>query len=501
MKKIFLYLTCLLASISSSYAQNIGIGTTTPNSSAVLDLQSNNKGMLVPRIALTSANTASPVTAPADALLIYNTATAGSGINAVIPGFYYWSVSANRWSPISPTVSTENLGFGSWGDCSGSGVSEYYPVGDDNGYYGSGFGASVSISGNYAIIGDNYDGDNGSASFYQFNGTNWVFMQKVTDATGDFFDWFGASVSISGNYAIVGAVYDDNGATLNQGSASIFQYNGTNWVLMQKIVPAGGTNDYFGVSVSISGNYAVVGRYGADLGNGPSQGAVHIYQYNGSSWVLMQQIIDATGAAGDSFGGSVSISGNYVVIGSASDDVGANANQGSASIFRYNGASWVLMQKITDATGAADDRFGSSLAISGTYVIVGAYNDDVGTNIDQGSASIYRYNGTNWILMQKITDPTGSADDIFGFSVCISGNYAIIGTIRDDIGTNSNQGSANIYVRVGAGWQKLQYLVDPGGNYNEQFGYPVGVDGISKRFLIGSSGPVNAGKVVFGKIN
>ncbi|HMI79443.1 MAG TPA: hypothetical protein VK484_11665 [Ferruginibacter sp.] len=499
MKKIFLlYLTCLLASISHSYSQNIGIGTTTPNSSAMLDVQSTNKGMLVPRIALTSANAASPVTSPADALLIYNTATAGSGINAVIPGFYYWSVSANRWSPISPTVSTVNPGYGSWADCSGNSVSEYHPFADENSYS---FGVSVSISGNYAIIGDNKDGDKGSASFYQFNGTNWVFMQKVTDATGDFGDWFGVSVSISGNYAIVGAVYDDNGATSNQGSASIFQYNGTNWVLMQKIVPAGGTNDYFGVSVSISGNYAAVGRYGADLGNGPFQGAVHIYQYNGSSWASMQQITDATGAAGDSFGDDVSISGNYVIVGASLDDFGVNANQGSASIFQYNGSNWVLMQKITDATGTANDWFGASVSISGNYAIIGAMNDDVGVNADQGSANIYRYTGTTWELMQKITDPNGSADDLLGYDVFISGNYIIMGCFRDDIGSNSNQGSATIYVRVGAAWQKLQNLVDPGGSENEQFGLRSAIDGTSKRFLITGNGPLNRGKVVFGKIN
>ena len=98
MNKFLLVISVLLCSLS--YSQNVGVGTTTPNASAALDINSANKGMLVPRIALTAANVASPVSTPADALLIYNTATAGTQGNAVSPGFYYWNAAAERWSGI-----------------------------------------------------------------------------------------------------------------------------------------------------------------------------------------------------------------------------------------------------------------------------------------------------------------------------------------------------------------------------------------------------------------
>ena len=98
MNKQLLFLLPCIMFVMNIYAQNVGIGTTSPNSSAMLDVQSTNKGMLVPRIALTAANAATPVTTPADALLVYNTATAGTGINTIVPGFYYWNASANRWN-------------------------------------------------------------------------------------------------------------------------------------------------------------------------------------------------------------------------------------------------------------------------------------------------------------------------------------------------------------------------------------------------------------------
>jgi hypothetical protein len=238
------------------------------------------------------------------------------------------------------------------------------------------------------------------------------------------------------------------------------------------------------------------------VGANTDQGSVSIYQYNGSNWIQAAPITDALGGAGDQFGVSVSIAGSYAIVGGFSDDVGANLNQGSVSIYQYNGSFWVLMQKITDATGAANDSFGISVSISGNYAIVGANSDVVGSNVFQGSASIYQYDGSNWILMQKITDGFGATSDDFGRSVCISGNYAIVGADGDDVGINTNQGSATIYQRIGSGWKKLQYVTDPGGSTNDNFGFSASVDGITKRFLTGAYGFANnTGSAVFGKIN
>jgi hypothetical protein len=483
---------------------NVGMGTSTPHSSAALEVKSTDKGVLVPRIALTGANVAAPVTSPADALLIYNTATAGSGTNAVEPGFYYWNVASSCWYAMSQNSSTESLGFGSWGGCSANNVSEYNPVADENGETQDYFGTSVSISGNFAIVGTMLDeetfGGQGSASFYHFNGTEWVFQQKITDVPAEFGANFGNSVCISGTYAIVGALND---GAVNVGSASIYEYNGTNWVLMQKITDASPNfNAFFGVSVSISGNYAIVGAYGDDVGPGSTTGSASIYEYNGTNWVLMEQIVDATGGPDDWFGSSVSISDDRAIVGAYKDDDGSSTDEGSASIYQYNGTNWVLMQKLTDNLGVVGAFFGKAVSLSGNYAIIGAYGEDVGGNFDQGSASFFTFNGTNWVFKQKIVDPDGNPNDNFGYSVSISDNLAIVGILADDVASNPNQGSTTIFQRVGTGWQKLQYLTDPGGSTQDLFGASVAIDNSNKRFAVGAVGAFSlAGKVVFGKMN
>lgn len=482
MKPLFLYVICFLLH-ASGFSQNVGIGTTNPVEK--LHVAGNIK-----------VDTAKP-----NALKLVTNAGVGKILTSDAAGNAIWQN--------NNSVAAGNVGFGVWGDCATNGnISDYQPVADATGAGVDRFGVSTSISGNYAFVGAYLDdiganADQGSVSIYQYNGSSWVFMNKITDPTGEAGDQFGVSLSISGNYAVVGALGDNVGVNANQGSVTIYRYNGTNWVFMQQLIdPTGAAGDNFGFSVSISGNYIIVGASGDAIGSNASQGSASIFQYNGTSWVFMQQLIDATGSATDVFGYSVSISGNYAIVGAPLDDVGLNLEQGSASIYKYDGSTWVLMQKLTDATGAGDDLFGTSVSISGDYAIVGAASDNIGSNSAQGSASAYRYDGSSWVLMQKLTDANGGPGDNFGYSVSISGNYVIVGAYFDDVGSQLDQGSASIYLRMGLGWQKLQYVTDPGGNPNDYLGSAIAFDSITKQFLIGVYGYANnSGKVVFGKVN
>lgn len=410
------------------------------------------------------------------------------------------------WQNNNSSNPSGNTGFGVWGDCATNGnISGYNPVTDADGSNFDLFGWSVSVSGNYAIVGARDDdpaadvfSKHGSATIYQYSGNGWLPSQKITDTAADRFDFFGSAVSISGNYAFVGIPGDDTA----KGSVNVYEKTGTSWVLMQKITAANGDAfDNFGISVCVDINYAIIGAYSDDIGTNANQGSANIYKYNGSRWVLMQKLTDATGAAGDNFGTSVSISGNYAIVGSSNDDVGANTDQGSVSIYRYDGSSWVLLQKLTDAAGDALDNFGNSVSISGNNLIVGAFADDVGSNSRQGSANIYQHKNNRWELVQKLTDAAGLPNDNFGSSVSISGDYAMVGTYPGSIPT-SNRGSAAIYLRVGNAWGKLQNITDPMGNNSDAFGHAVAIDSSAKRFLIGAVNYANgSGKAVFGKVN
>lgn len=477
--KVLVLFTCLVS--QQMHAQNVGIGTLTPVEK--LHVAGNIK-----------TDTVKP-----NAIKLTPNAGAGKLLTSDATGNASWQ---------NGNAAPGSVGFGTWGDCSSNNISEYNPVADVNGLDGDHFGQAVAISGSFAIIGayQSAVGTNnfqGSASIYQYDGTNWVFMQKLTDATGAANDYFGYAVSISGNYAVVGAYVDDVGANINQGSASIYQYNGSSWVLMQKITDAtGAANDYYGFAVAISGNYVIIGSLLDDIGANSDQGSAIIYQYNGSSWVLMQKITDASGIAGDQFGNSVSISGTRAVVGAAEDDVGGNNSQGSASIYQYSGSNWTLMQKLTDANGAAGDLFGTSVSISGANLIIGAIYSDASGAFNAGAASIYEFARGVWGLRQKLIDPASTPNTFFGCSVSISGNYALIGAYFTNTGPVTDIGHCILYIRVGSGWQKHQYITDPGGSSGDFMGTATGIDGATKQFVIGSPGFINqTGKAIFGKIN
>lgn len=508
MKKIIFLLLVVFHLSKLSFSQSVGVGTTSPDNSAILDVQSTSKGMLVPRIALTAANAASPVTSPADALLIYNTASAGSGINAVAPGFYHWQSSISRWVAISSaTTSNNTAGFGGWGDCSVQNVSGYNPVVASDGADGDNFGSSVSISGNFAIIGahndNNLNGTSnvGSAYIFFFNGVSWVQQQKIAASDGAANDNFGISVSMFGNFAVVGAASDDIGIYTDQGSAYIFFYNGSSWVQTQKLAHAsGGSGDRFGFSTCIKGNSLIIGAWGDDVGANTQQGSADIFIYNGSTWVLQGQVTASDGLTDDFFGFSVTIDGNWAIIGAPYDDIGANANQGSVYVFKYNGSTWGYWQKVTRPVfGAADYNFGYSVSMSATYCIIG--EPDYGST-QAGAVHVLTYNNVTWTYLQDISIPGISPGPSYaGRSVFISGDYFITGALGVDVNGVNDAGKLFIYKNFSGYWRLYEDFADPAAGWIDGIGGVVAMDNV--RFVTGAQyAPVSnqRGFALFGKI-
>jgi hypothetical protein len=345
------------------------------------------------------------------------------------------------------------------------------------------FGYSVAISGDTAIVGAALDDigpntDQGSAYVFIKSGTTWTQQQKLTASDGAAIDFFGYSVAISGDTAIVGAVLDAIGANTSQGSVYIFVRSGSTWTQQQQLTASDGSaGDDFGRSVAISGDTAIVGAALDDIGPIPNQGSTYVFVRNGTSWTQQQQLIASDGTAGDVFGISVAISGDTAIVGAYTDDVGAIANQGSAYVFVRSGSAWTQQQQLTASDGAEDDRFGNSVAISGDTAIIGSFQDDVGANANQGSAYVFIKSGTTWTLQQKLTASDGAASDLFGFSVVISGETAIVGARFGDVGANINQGSAFVFVRSGVSWTLQQKLTASDSAPGDQFGFSVAISG------------------------
>ena len=349
------------------------------------------------------------------------------------------------------------------------------------------FGTSASISGNYAIVGAPWE------DAYQANEAGVAYIFDVTtgtklytlynpDANGN--DVFGTSVSISGNYAIVGAPSAVVEGERFSGKAYIYDVT-TGTLLHTLNNPNGyGTNyfDRFGYSVAISGNYAIVGAYSEDDAGGLGSGKAYIFNVTTGALLHTLDNPNAVGTSVDDwFGFSVAISGDYAIVGALLEhgvDTGTD-RVGKAYIF--NVTTGALLYTLDNPDAAADDydNFGYSVAISGNYAIVGAYHTDDAGGVSSGKA--YIYNVTTGALVHTLDNPNAygtSAGDQFGWSVAISDNYAIVSGVAEDDAGGVSSGKAYIYnVTTGALVHTLDNPNPAGAPTDDRFGSSLAMSG------------------------
>ncbi len=313
------------------------------------------------------------------------------------------------------------------------------------------FGWSVAISGDTAVIGAYNDdigsnGDQGSAYVFVRSGSTWSQQGKLTSSNGATNDWFGYSVGVSGDLAVIGAPLNDANFLSNQGSAYIFVRNGSSWSQEAQLNASDAAgNDNYGYAVALSGTTALIGSPAHSVSGNSYQGAAYTFVRSGTSWSQQQQLIASNGLSNDQFGFSVALNGNTAIIGAPQDDVGANSEQGSAYIFVRSDTTWSQQQQLMASNGASADQFGYAVAISNEMTVVGAPNDDVNANPDQGSAYVFTRTGTAWSQQQQLLASNGAAYDNLGWAVAISGYTIVAGAPSDDVGSNTDQGSAYLF--------------------------------------------------------
>jgi len=340
------------------------------------------------------------------------------------------------------------------------------------------FGYSVSIDGDYALIGAVEDDDNGdysgSAYIFKRNGTVWNEQSKLIPSDGEACEVFGVSVSIDGNYAIIGAPHDNHNGYYS-GSAYIFKRNGTVWNEQSKLFPSDAKKDQqFGCSVSIDGDYAIIGALG-DKNYGEYSGSAYIFKRNGEVWKEQSKLLPLDGGQFQVFGNSVSINGDCAIIGAPGDNDNGYCS-GSAYIFKRNGTVWTKQSKLVPSNGEPYEHFGlGSISINGNYTIIGARgNDDNGYR--SGSAYIFKQDGNNWTQQVKLFPSNKENIQYFGTSVSIDGDYAIIGA-DGDTDNGKNAGSAYVFKFDGTTWSKHAKLLAPDGIKGDFFGCSVDIDG------------------------
>ena len=305
---------------------------------------------------------------------------------------------------------------------------------------------------------------------------------KLVPSQGGEYEHFGTSISADGVYVIVGApapLPAEKG-----GSAFVYKREGQTLVEQARLVKPGGEEmDLFGRSVAISGDYAVVGVPGHDIGRGIDNGAAFVYRRDGENWARQAMLVAGDPGGGDEFGYSVGIDGDYIIVGAQHGDV-----NGCAYVFMRNGEEWAQQAKLSGGGGPHADRFGYSVAIDGPYAIVGDPED---VQNGAGSAYVFVRDGTSWSPQARLSSADGEPMDMFGAAVAIDGNRAVVGAPEQDCKEpfSAEAGVGHIFGRDGTGWTEVAAL---------RAAEPEDIDIPS--FYAGASVSISGNRVVLGAI-
>jgi uncharacterized protein (DUF2345 family) len=271
-------------------------------------------------------------------------------------------------------------------------------------------------------------------------------------------DQFGASVSISGNTVVVGARAKNS----STGAAYVFVSNGDTWSQQAELTASDGApGDAFGISVSVSGDIAVVGAYTKNS----SAGAAYVFVRSGTTWSQQAELAPADLASGDEFGASVGVSGDTVVVSSA----GSNNFSGAAYVFVQSGTTWTQQAKLTAQDASETGFFGFPVCINGNTIAVGS----PGKNSYTGAAYVFTLSGSTWTQQAEIKASDAEPSDSFGSSISLSGDTILVGSVQ----SNSYTGAAYVFVRANDSWTQQAEFDASDSVEGDEFGSSIGTNG------------------------
>ena len=353
-------------------------------------------------------------------------------------------------------------------------------IASDGGPYDD-FGYSVAVDGDTALIGARVSGDGGFAVrtglAYVFTRTAgvWTEQAKLTasNVVSDFF--FGLSVAVEGDTALIGACGRDTC------SAYVFTRSAGVWKEQAKLTASDGSrDDDFGLSVAIDGDIALIGAH-YDDDNGDDSGSVYVFTRSAGIWTEQAKLTASDAAPFDNFGEGVALDGETALIGATGDDDNGSRS-GSVYVFTHSAGVWKEQAKLTTSDGSRDDDLGRSVALDGDTALLGVQFDD-DNGISSGSAYVFTRRAGVWAQQAKITQNDAVRLAGFGKSVALDGDTALIGASDGNIFTGNND-SAYIFTRNAGAWTQQAKLNASDSIGDKLFGGSVALDGDTA--LVGS---------------
>lgn len=345
------------------------------------------------------------------------------------------------------------------------------------------FGRDVAVDGDTIVVGapgDDENGDrSGAAYVFVFQAGEWVQQTKLLAPDGEALDQFGERVAISGDTLLVGARGADE-AGHDTGAAYVFVRESGAWVVQAKLTaPTPIPDQWFG-RVAVDGDIAAIGAPGGGGTYDDSPG-VYMFEREGDSWNFVQLLEE--GEPTSYLGGSVALQGDQVVTGAERDFVNGPGS-GSAYIFARGDGNWIRRAYIYPEDGFGADRFGRDVDIDGDIVLSTSPNH----RLDQGGAGaayIFTREARGWTETAMLTAFDAADGDSFGTSGALEGEVVLIGASEvDDLGVDS--GAAYLIAKVDGEWFSQDKIYAAGGAAGDRFGRSIDLDGTIA--VIGATG-------------
>ena len=299
-----------------------------------------------------------------------------------------------------------------------------------------------------------------------------VQQAELSDPAATAGDWFGCSVALSGNTALVGAENATVAGKSGAGAAYIYTRSGGSWSQQAELRdPQAAAIDEFGYQVALSGTTALVGVPYKSVAGKSGAGAAYVFTRSGTSWSQQAELKASNAAANDNFGSSVALSGDTALVGASFKSVAGKQYAGVAYVFTRSGTSWSQQAELKASNAAANDNFGSSVALSGDTALVGAYAKTVAGKHSAGAVFVFARSGTSWSQQAELSDPKASAGEWFGSSLALSGETALVGAYAKTVAGKHYAGVAYVFARSGTSWSQQAELKASDAAANDYFGF------------------------------
>lgn len=326
------------------------------------------------------------------------------------------------------------------------------------------FGWAFGVSGSTVLVGaTGAFGGVGAVFAFSLDGHAPTFTQVIAPGTPSSGAYFGRSIDVEGDRAVVGAPRHDG---FGQWSGTVYLYRFVDgfWSFDQELLPDDiGSDMRFGRTVAIDGDVVAVGAPHDDVLR-QNSGSVYVFRFDGADWIQEQKLLPND--VGHFFGNLIDLSGDVMVIGSPLDNEQGH-DSGTAYIFRYVDGAWIQELHVMPEDATFGSRFGQDVAVEGDLVAIGAPGQHI---MDIGrSVYLYRHDGEAWQLEDKLHEEDAIR---FGWSVDIRDGRVLVGAISDclDDPFGCGYGAAYVYERIDGTWTLATRLVAPDATYNDEFG-------------------------------